>query len=367
MMNKFHDCIINYNCSDKNGTLTMHRIILSKSKYFEKLFEHTEATCCKIDKSYLNSYDVKLPFTDKSLLFCTDYLYHIDDISKSCYLLNYEDVDYHDLIRAILFFGLNELIKKVVKELLKILLVKDNESIIDNQEVFNTIELICNNDIDISIKKAFIARTMYLLDDINKQIILDKYKEYIPEHIYRGKSFSDDKMIVICSDDKTLVYNDLEFKIRSRNLYQDDETEFRVVGNIKSNENGVSMKSLKYKIMGSIQLIIYDGISEKNKKFHKHYGDDKYIYEFPNKQIDDTFDTEKYNTYFPKLFNNLMAYEIIITPAILDNFVKIHIQDDVGFADNVNVVINNNVAIGMNALHNVHIGANNIAIGLNAL
>ncbi len=54
---KFTDCVINFESSDEEGKYQLHKVILSKNKWFRSLFE----------KENSNEYNIKVPFSSHTL------------------------------------------------------------------------------------------------------------------------------------------------------------------------------------------------------------------------------------------------------------------------------------------------------------
>src|SRR5579885_648826 len=145
---KFPDCIIKYESLDHIGEIKCHRIILSQSGYFNKLFEYEQPDIeiCDLPKKHcFHIYKIKIPILEGSLLKCIEILY-----KEKKYSLEY-DIDTIDAIsflildNKILINSLENIVHKILKSK-------------DYNEKINLIKQICQNiNIDIKYKKGVLS------------------------------------------------------------------------------------------------------------------------------------------------------------------------------------------------------------------
>ena len=181
--NKFYDCKINYNCIDANGSINVHMIILDTSPLFHSLFKHTTGKPILDNKRYINAYTIKFPFTKQSLLICIDLLYEKNiDLINCEHNTNYEnycDIDSVDIFNAISHFELEEQYVALIGKLL----YKKIKILEDYNEIRYIMCSVCESNMDTKNKKTFLIKTIYLLDDEDKDELNNVYPQFAPTNI----------------------------------------------------------------------------------------------------------------------------------------------------------------------------------------
>ena len=176
----YWDCKINYECIDNIGIFYGHRFKLASCSYFETFFKWNKPQFELFeDNYYVNVYNMKFDFYENTLLFCIDQI---------CGYFTTKIMNYEDALNAFLFLNLDKKINDLLDTILNNIFSNDNNY--DN--IKNTINYIYKSDINIDIKKAFLARTLYLLNNNDKII----YQDLKPELIF-GNNYNDNNDIFI--------------------------------------------------------------------------------------------------------------------------------------------------------------------------
>jgi hypothetical protein len=111
---KFTDCRLHYLClaDAYSATLDVHRLVLSRSPYFDALFRQTRPTSEFNDEfnAFVNAYTVTFPFSSNAFKKCIDQLYeplvpkyHFSARNDTN---DNKDEDLTDLLQAIAFLQL---------------------------------------------------------------------------------------------------------------------------------------------------------------------------------------------------------------------------------------------------------------------
>lgn len=178
---KYPDCRLLYKTEEGAVPMDLHMEVLATSPFFDTFFKWNESIPVKINKRYVNQYTINMTFDISLVELCIKLLYEPADIKE---LANIDSELYSDILDIIDFLQLDNNIYNKIIELFIEIIYKDTN------KCFGCIMAICNSNIEIYRKKAFLARFFYLLSEEEKECIDNKY---IPEHIYYGKSFINEK------------------------------------------------------------------------------------------------------------------------------------------------------------------------------
>ena len=63
----------------------------------------------------------------------------------------------------------------------------------------NNILNICSSDLELSFKKAFVSRSLFLLNDNDKSEIIKQFQNQLSICIYKNKTFFENKKIILSS------------------------------------------------------------------------------------------------------------------------------------------------------------------------
>lgn len=299
--NKFCDCIIEYSCNDAISKKAAHMIILATCPYFENLFKWTESKPVLEGKRYVNLYQIKIDFPEKTILSCIDLLYDKN--------LTLKDQSVEDLFNCLVFFNLSrEHIIKVIKAIVNE--IYDNNCHYNKEEIILSI---CNSNVEIDLKQNFLARSFHLLSILSQE----KLTVVLPKHVFNNKSTINGDIIKICADetDGKFEHRELVFETYTT-INQDDESNdigFWLTCNPKCKDGDVNV------LKGKVTLTIYDGISVINKRickgiFERDNDGDRNLLTFPT-PFDKSFysnNRSRYGTIIADTYRSYIAYEFNI-------------------------------------------------------
>jgi hypothetical protein len=173
------DCRLVYTCNGLSSSVLCHRLVLSASSiYFRLFFKYNQpsSTYDSSQQCYLNEYHCSFNFTEKTLLTCIDLLYADENLQQSPQQLLF----YDDLLNGMMFLGLPDEYFIKILTLLRTKLL----SLTGDVEKRHLIASVAKSQLDEKFKKAFLARSLCLIDDrseLNYGIkhIFSMYFEYL--------------------------------------------------------------------------------------------------------------------------------------------------------------------------------------------
>lgn len=274
----FCDCIIKYECVDDSGEFKSHRILLATLPYFLSLFQLTNIQKEKLKPDDIEEFyiiNIKLLCLKKTFLRVMEELYNNESDIKC---------DATDLLNLMYFLGIND--EKINKYICSFMVKLNQEA--NYQEKVNMISKFCNiSSISNDIKKNFIARFYYVLNDEDSKQFHEEFIEIFPENYFKNKTFIEDKKIFISNINvsrlmfhnsiKEIIYNGIKFETYATFSDQYESSFGFWIRGSPENENLIYNKST-YSVEGAINmnpinakiiLRIYDGFTTKNKKINK--------------------------------------------------------------------------------------------------
>lgn len=246
---EYCDCLITYECNDNKGEFLCHRHMLANSPYFESIFKYNQPEFVNIDNAYLNKYALKLPFNVKSLMTYFILLYEEEkEISI--------DIDYlDDLLNTIDYLLLDKVyLVDIIQKILDIV-ITDNKL----EYIFILLE---NRTLNTEYKSAFISRTYYLLNEIQKKEINLSSLEV--SYLYETQSYYDSNKnrIIISKAQPEFTHDGLDYSIYNTSAYCDGD----------SYGYWISVKPENEDIRYNRETHIYEGEVTVEKKTKCHIG-----------------------------------------------------------------------------------------------
>lgn len=157
------DCRIEYTCNGLSSSILCHRLVLSASSVYFRLFfkyNQPESIYDPTEQCYVNQYHCTFNFTEKTLLTCIDLLYSDENLQQSPQNLFF----YDDLLNGMMFLGLpDEYFTKIL-----ILLRTKLLSLTGDVEKHHLISSVAKSQLNDKFKKAFLARSLCLLSNPNE-------------------------------------------------------------------------------------------------------------------------------------------------------------------------------------------------------
>ncbi|CAF4746739.1 unnamed protein product [Rotaria sp. Silwood2] len=166
------DCRLVYICNGLSSSVLCHRLVLNASSiYFRLFFKYNQpkSTYDSSQQCYLNEYHCTFNFTEKTLLTCIDLLYADENLQQSPQQLLF----YDDLLNGMMFLGLPD------EYFIKILILLRTKllSLTGDVEKQHLISSVAKSQLNEKFKKAFLARSLCLINNRNEFI-------YGIKHIY---------------------------------------------------------------------------------------------------------------------------------------------------------------------------------------
>jgi len=203
------DCRLVYTCNGLSSSVLCHRLVLSASSiYFRLFFKYNQPTSTydSSQQCYLNEYHCSFNFTEKTLLTCIDLLYADDNLQQSPQQLLF----YDDLLNGMMFLGLPDEYFIKILTLLRTKLF----SLTGDVEKRHLIVSVAKSQLDDKFKKAFLARSLCLIDyhrnDLHYEIkhIYNNHRSYYDSHRHT--------IILNGSKDNKLTYKGLIFQANAQ-------------------------------------------------------------------------------------------------------------------------------------------------------
>jgi hypothetical protein len=157
------DCRLAYTCNGLSSSVLCHRLVLSASSIYFRLFfkyNQPESSYDSSQQCYLNEYHCSFNFTEKTLLTCIDLLYADENLQQSPQQLLF----YDDLLNGMMFLGLPDEYFTKILTLLRTKLL----SLTGDVEKRHLIASVAKSQLNEKFKKAFLARSLCLIDDRNE-------------------------------------------------------------------------------------------------------------------------------------------------------------------------------------------------------
>jgi len=205
------DCRLVYTCNGLSSSLLCHRLVLSASSvYFRLFFKYNEpiSTYDSSQQCYLNEYHCTFAFTEKTLLTCIDLLYADENLQQSPQQLLF----YDDLLNGMMFLGLPDEYFIKILTLLRTKLL----SLTSDVERRHLIVSVAKSQLNDSFKKAFLARSLCLLEKLSdrKEFSIDIKHVYINERSY----YDSEKHIIVLNgrSDNKVIYEKLAFQAHAQ-------------------------------------------------------------------------------------------------------------------------------------------------------
>ncbi|UJR09325.1 hypothetical protein I4U23_013568 [Adineta vaga] len=202
------DCRLVYICNGLSSSVLCHRLVLSASSIYFRLFfkyNQPESTYDSSQQCYLNEYHCTFNFTEKTLLTCIDLLYADENLQQSPQQLLF----YDDLLNGMMFLGLPDEYFIKILTLLRTKLL----SLTGDVEKRHLISCVAKSQLNEKFKKAFLARSLCLIDDPTEL-------NYELKHIYvDDRSYYDPNRHTIVLNgrkDNKLTYKGLIFQANAQ-------------------------------------------------------------------------------------------------------------------------------------------------------
>ena len=157
------DCRLVYTCNGLSSLILCHRLVLSASSiYFRLFFKYNQPTSVydSSQQCYLNEYHCTFNFTEKTLLTCINLLYSDENLHHCPEKLLF----YDDLLNGMMFLGLSDEYFIKILTLLRTKLL----SLTSDIEKHHLITSVAKSQLNEKFKKAFLARSLYLIKDGHK-------------------------------------------------------------------------------------------------------------------------------------------------------------------------------------------------------
>jgi len=298
--NKFYDCRINYKCMNSiMGNINSYMAILSISPFFNNLFNTTKSDHVVENNRHINSYNINFTFTEISLLIC------INLMSDKTYSL--DNCDAIDLLNAVLYLQLDkDHLMTIIKGLLHKILKSD-----DYNEHRYIICSVCASGVDDNIKKNFLARTLYLLQEDDKEDLVKLYGCYMHEHVFSNiTAINNNKMIISWNKNgtKKISYMGIDFiTYTTESTFENLETAFWLT--CKQNTIDKVLKANIYlAVYNGYDDVIYNKINGVYNRYQTNTNNNVHqLLDIPYKNSKD-----RYGTVIEGIFDDLMVYEFII-------------------------------------------------------
>ena len=157
------DCRLVYTCNGLSSSVLCHRLVLSASSIYFRLFfkyNQPDSTYDSSQQCHLNEYRCSFNFTEKTLLTCIDLLYADENLLQSPHQLLF----YDDLLNGMMFLGLPDEYFVKILTLLRTKLL----SLTGDVEKRHLIASVAKSELDEKFKKSFLARSLCLIEDRNE-------------------------------------------------------------------------------------------------------------------------------------------------------------------------------------------------------
>ncbi|CAF1504653.1 unnamed protein product [Adineta steineri] len=202
------DCRLVYTCNGLSSSVLCHRLVLSASSIYFRLFfkyNQPESTYDSSQQCYLNEYHCSFNFTEKTLLTCIDLLYADENLQQSPQQLLF----YDDLLNGMMFLGLSDDYFIKILTLLRTKLL----SLTGDVEKRHLIASVAKSQLNEKFKKAFLARSLCLIDDRTELIVGIKHI-YIDDRSY----YDPNRHTIILNGrkDNKLTYKGLIFQANAQ-------------------------------------------------------------------------------------------------------------------------------------------------------
>ncbi|CAF2154801.1 unnamed protein product [Rotaria magnacalcarata] len=201
------DCRLVYTCNGLSSAVLCHRLVLSASSVYFRLFLKYNQPQSAYDSSqqcYLNEYHCTFNFTEKTLLTCIDLLYADENLQQCPQNLLF----YDDLLNGMMFLGLPD------EYFIKILILLRSKllSLTGDVEKRHLIASVAKSQLNDKFRKAFLARSLCLINDRSEFNCGIK-------HIYNSRSYYDSNRHTIVlngSGDSRLTYKGIIFQANAQ-------------------------------------------------------------------------------------------------------------------------------------------------------
>jgi hypothetical protein len=143
-----------------SSSVLCHRLVLSASSIYFRLFfkyNQPESSYDSSQQCYLNEYRCSFNFTEKTLLTCIDLLYADENLQQSPQQLLF----YDDLLNGMMFLGLPDDYFVKILTLLRTKLL----ALTGDVEKRHLIASVAKSQLNDKFKKAFLARSLYMIED----------------------------------------------------------------------------------------------------------------------------------------------------------------------------------------------------------
>jgi len=205
------DCRLVYTCNGLSSSVLCHRLVLSASSIYFRLFfkyNQPESTYDSSQQCYLNEYHCSFNFTEKTLLTCIDLLYADENLQQNPQQLLF----YDDLFNGMMFLGLpDEYFVKIL-----ILIRTKLLSLTGEVEKHHLITSVAKSQLNDSFKRAFLARSLCLLE---RSIDRDELSIGIKHSYVDDRSFYDPiRHLIVLNGriDNKLTYKGLIFQAHAQ-------------------------------------------------------------------------------------------------------------------------------------------------------